>query len=695
MISEILNENNRRKSLLEGSFDPLTGAGAPGSRKEVTIAGIDPPRMFLPADMLSDPLVSELVEAGSVADWIRHHPSETGVSPEQYSQHITDRFERIRCSHDFTYWAARYAFIKKKGGGDDVLFRLNPPQRRLVGLFEEDRQAGMPIRIIMLKARQWGGSTCAQLYMAWMQLTRCRGLNSLIIAHQGAASDEIKDMFERLVRNYPVAMLHEPDEEWSESEKKLERVGKSGATMRVPQRNCKIKLGSAERPDSCRGGDYNLVHCSEVGIWKRTDGKMPEDIVRSACSGVLLKADTMIVYESTANGTGNFFHREYEAARRGESQFKPIFISWFEIPQYSLPIADPEKFAATLYANRTVTSDNGSREASGAYLWSLWESGATLEGINWYIQERRKYSDSAMMAAEYPSDDMEAFAMSGSPVFDRRKVEMLREHCRQPIAVGCLEGLRHSGPESLLSLSFHETETGQMKVWRFPEISRTEVITDRYLCVVDVGGRSVRSDWSVITVFDRWKMREGGVPEVVAQWRAHTDMDILAWKAAAIARWYDNALLVIESNTIETRDNDRVNEGNQTAFLLTQIRDAYPNLYARITPGEEIGGFTASRYGFHTNMSTKPMVISTLVRVVREGLYIERATEAIEEMLTYERKPNGSFGAVAGCHDDMLMTRAIGLHICYHEMDVPRRELRTPSSFRTARHNSPLTAATI
>ena len=179
MISEILNENNRRKSLLEGSFDPLTGAGAPGSRKEVTIAGIDPPRMFLPADMLSDPLVSELVEAGSVAVWIRHHPSETGVSPEQYSQHITDRFERIRCSHDFTYWAARYAFIKKKGGGDDVLFRLNPPQRRLVGLFEEDRQAGMPIRIIMLKARQWGGSALCYL-LIYLNLTEYQRITLLL-----------------------------------------------------------------------------------------------------------------------------------------------------------------------------------------------------------------------------------------------------------------------------------------------------------------------------------------------------------------------------------------------------------------------------------------------------------------------------------------------------------------------------------
>ena len=50
----------------------------------------------------------------------------------------------------------------------------------------------------------------------------------------------------------------------------MERVGRSGAIYRVPSRNCKIKIGTAERPDSCRGGDYNLVHCSEVGIWKKT-----------------------------------------------------------------------------------------------------------------------------------------------------------------------------------------------------------------------------------------------------------------------------------------------------------------------------------------------------------------------------------------------------------------------------------------
>ncbi len=78
------------------------------------------------------------------------------------------------------------------------------------------------------------------------------------------------------------------------------------------------------------------------------------------------------------------------------------------------------------------------------------------------------------------------------------------------------------------------------------------------------------------------------------------------------------------------------------------------------------------KYGFHTNTATKPMVISNLVRVVREEMYIERDEGCIDEYLTYERRANGSYGAVSGKHDDMLMTRAIGLHVCFNEMDVPQ-----------------------
>ena len=66
------------------------------------------------------------------------------------------------------------------------------------------------------------------------------------------------------------------------------------------------------------------------------------------------------------------------------------------------------------------------------------------------------------------------------------------------------------------------------------------------------------------------------------------------------------------------------------------------------------------------------MVITSLVKALRDKLYIERDTRCLDEYLTYERKPNGAYGAITGKHDDLLMTRAIGLHICYNEMDMPK-----------------------
>lgn len=170
-------------------------------------------------------------------------------------------------------------------------------------------------------------------------------------------------------------------------------------------------------------------------------------------------------------------------------------------------------------------------------------------------------------------------------------------------------------------------------------------------------------------------------------------MDLLAWKAAQIAAFYDNALLVIESNTIETHDKERSVDGDQSSFLLMEIKDAYPNLYARKQSEDDIVNKVPRKYGFHTNVATKPMIISTLVKVIREGLYVERDERCLNEYLTYEKRPNGSFSAILGKHDDLLMTRAIGLHICFFEMDMPAVVQRTTT--RIKKHNTEISAATI
>lgn len=696
-VRRIIEENNRRNKELNKTFNPVSGKGSIGERTKVCISDFVIAVQWLPNSMMRIPLVSKLSKCGSIDKFLSE---ELNVEPNDIDhEKVADKLIRLRYRHDFAFWAASLVYIKNKGGGPDVLFRLTRPQRKLVERFEKKRLAGMPIRLILLKARQWGGSTTTQMYFAWLQLVHKVGLNSLIIAHQSSTSDEIKDMFDRMIKEYPVEMLHEMGDVYSMNEPKMVGVGKSGNTYRVPQRNCKIKIGTAERPDGCRGGDYNLVHLSEVAVWKTTDGKRPEDIVRSALSGMLLKPYTMVVLESTANGTGNYFHSEYEAAAdpHVKSQYEALFVAWYEIEQYSIPFKDAremEAFAENLYANRANANVMNTREECGKYLWWLWEKGATLEAINWYIEERSGKNDHGVMASEYPSDDVEAFVHSGSMVFDKYQVEAFRPACRPPRFIGDVYGKRDEGEEALVDLRFHEDAQGLLWVWALPEKDDETEITDRYLTVVDVGGRTAKADWSDIVVFDRINLMDGGRPAIVAEWYGHCDMDILAWKSAQIAYFYNQSLLVIESNTMDSRDKERhVEGGDQSLYILNQIGNVYPNMYARRQSDEDIKQGLPKKYGFSTNTATKPVIISTLVKCVREHLYTERDERALNELLTYERKQNGAYGAITGRHDDKVMTRAIGMHICLYEMEMPAVVNIQEKSFHY--HSGPMTAATI
>lgn len=691
-ISKILQENERRRAIVFAPFNPITGEGSIGQRVAFTVSDYPIPTQYLPVEMMDEPFVKSLSKAGSVDAFIR----DALMLPvtDEARDKVVEEFIRIRQKHDYPFWAAMFAYIKRKGGGTDVLFRLNRPQRKLIKRLEKMRKAGKPIRLILLKARQWGGSTAIQIYMAWLQLVHEVGLNSLIIAHQGTGSDEIKDMFDRMIKSYPVEMLHELGDAYAPNEPKMVGVGKSGNIFRVPQRNCKIKIGTAERPNSCRGGDYNLVHLSEVALWKETDGKKPEDIVRSACSGILLRPYTMIVYESTPNGVGNFFHKEYLAAKKGLSQFEAMFVAWFEIEQYELPFedeADKYEFAKKLFANRRNEEIKSDREEPGTYLWRLWEKGATLEAIHWYVSERSKYTNHGDMASEYPSDDIEAFTYSGRKVFSSEDVEQFRPACRAPRWIGEIYGSADEGEKAIEGLRFKKEADGRLFMWHDVERSDTEEVTDRYLVVVDVcKGHTKNADFADILVIDRLFMMDGEPPVVAAEWHGHIDMDKLAWKATQVAAYYNNALLVIESNTLETN-----NTKGEAEYILTLIHEVYGRqLYARKQSAEDIRQGLPKKYGYHTNPLTKKVVIYNLKVVIRERLYIEREEACLDEYLTYVETENNVFEAMEGYHDDRLMTRAIGMQVCYHEMELPRI-VKKINNINAGLVQVPVSAATI
>ncbi len=599
-IEEIIEENSRRLANLCDRYDPLTGEGAWGKRQRVKHP--DGGAVLVPVAMLAD---------------------------EGYSKGMTaHRFNALRQRYDFEYWCATCVTVKDKAGYADVRLRLNQAQRIIVAAMEEQRTAGKPIRIILLKARQLGGSTVVQAYMAWIQLLLRDNWHSLICAHVKDAAQTIRGMMSKLLAAYPEDYLPE-----GETSLRLAAYEGSRTTMRLGHRSNTVTITSAETQEAARGKDIAMAHLSEVAFWRTSAGHDPNNIIRSIAGSVALASHTLVVVESTANGVGNYFHSEWLRAEAGVSDKRAVFVPWHKLGIYRMEVDD--------YAALWASLDD--------YEKRLWQMGLALEQIAWYHAKRREYTTHRAMQAEYPTTAVEAFTATDRSVFDTGGVERQRQSCREPMAVGEVSGDAVKGRDALRGVHFAADGGGRLKVWRMPE---KEAVADRYLAVVDIGGRSDTSDYSVVAVIDR--RGDGGKPEIVAQWRGHTDHDLLAWKAAQIAAFYSRALLVVESNTIETERT----EGENSAYILDEIADYYPNMYYRC--GADGG---RNRLGFHTNRQTKPLVVNTLVAAVRDGLYVERDSGAVDELMTYERKENGSFGAKDGCHDDILMTRCIGIFL--------------------------------
>lgn len=616
-MEQIKAENERRNEALRCSYDPLRGEGCDGERLACKVGG---ETLYLPVEMLK-------------AGVVRAHSKPATV-------------ERHRLAYDFEYWCARCVKIKDKISGREVAFVLNRPQRRVLGELERMRKGRQPIRMIMLKARQWGGSTLVQMYMAWLQIVHRTHCNSVICGHLKDTSAAIKGMYRRLLDRYPDRLA---------TDRKGVRLHfktfeKSRNVSEIVGRDCVVITASAESQEAIRGYDIALAHLTEIAFWRATSQKSPESLIRAVCGSVAMEEGTAIILESTANGVGNYFHTEWLRAKAGQSDKVPVFVPWYEIEIYRKKVEDVAKAWNSL----------------DDYELELWKKGLTLEMIAWYHAKRKEYNTHHQMQAEYPSDDIEAFVNTGRNVFSLADVERLRSRCYPAPYRGEVEGLARDGSRALEELQFVPTDTGDLKVWRMPESASGAGLHGRYIVTVDVGGLSDSSDYSVISVLDTQSAE--GLPEIVAQWRGHTYHDLLAWKAAQIAQWYGRGLLVVESNTLETE----YTEGDGSAYILDIVSAIYGNVYVRAPSPSDPAG--SGRVGFHTNVSTKEKVVYSQMRVLRDGMYIEHDSDALDEYCFYEKKSRG-YGAIRGRHDDILMTRCIGMYVHLASLEEKQRHV--------------------
>lgn len=649
----IMAENERRVKTLQSPYDPVVGIGSLMDR--ISIALDDNTEVHIPVEMEALDAVQVILQEGTLERAAR-------LASITFDSALYD-FSKLRCKYDFEFWGATCVNIKTKEEGVKK-FVLKRPQRRYSAELERQRLLMICIQIILLKGRQWGGSTNSVLYMSWIQLFWKRYWNALICGQLQSSANHIRGMYEFMAGRHPAGYVDYAESIVTEVYEKTQNY------RIIPGRECIFGVGSSENPDAIRSMTYHLLHLTEVSSWKSTEKIKAEDLIASIRGGFVKgnKPFTMVVLESTAKGIGNYHASEWEKAVNGKSNFTPIFIPWFDDPSDTMmAVGDYKKFIESW-------EENG-------YEYELFDLGASVEQIKWYNFVKKDYPNQLLMKQEHPSTPEEAFQTTERRVFDRIYVNNIKKTVRDPIAVGNLIGDSAKGENSLRNIKFVVNGKGFIKIWTKPNLSGMEnfgkIYTNRYVGFADIGGRTAKADFGSITILDRIWMVWGGNPKVCAEWHGHIDLDLFAWEACRLGMYYNKALLAFEMNSITKRAAEqRDSETDHSYTVVDTIKDFYPNLYYRIQP-ETVKENWDGKVGFHTNKKTKPMIIDSLMSAMRDLEYEEMSIDAINEFDWYETKDNGSFGAIEGKKDDRVVSRA-GAYYLHTKMN-PCMEVDAPT----------------
>jgi hypothetical protein len=483
-------------------------------------------------------------------------------------------------------------------------FSLNTMQYKIDATIERLKAEGKPVRIIILKYRQGGASTYTEGRI--FHATSMNHLtNSLIVAHEDDASTNLFNMSKLFYDELPVEL--KPMKKSSNAKEVVfENPTMDAEEKRVnPGLRSRIKIASANNLGAGRSSTIHNLHASEVAFWR--DAKT---LMLGLMQAVPNTPNTMVVLESTANGLGDYFYDEWQRAKNGESDFVALFFAWFEEPAYEMDI--PHDFVPT----------DDERELMHRY------PDITHRKLVWrrWCVKNNCGGDPELFKQEYPSDDMEAFLVSGRPRFD---ISVLREYLDQ-----CVDGKRGYLDRVGSSIKFIPDPKGYLEVWSYPK-------GDHYIGA-DVAKGLVTGDASAAPVWD-------DNYNINALWHGRIDPDLFADQLEMLGTWYSDALIAVEEN-------------NHGLTVLNKLKNNYSNLYHR-TSHNKLTDESKKELGWYTSEQTKKLAIDNLARLIREKKLGIKSRRFIQECMTYVIDDDGKTNAQNGSHDDVVMSAAIILYV--------------------------------
>lgn len=489
--------------------------------------------------------------------------------------------------------------IKTKSG-TVVPFRLNDAQRKLYAVAKRQQDAGKPVRLIILKARQLGFSTLTEGLIFHACATR-KNVNALIVAHREDATANIFRMSKLFYDELPA-----PVKPMLRASNAQELVFENPSKLRSerearPGLRSRIRCATAGGRGIGRSDTLQCVHLSEYAFWPDgADGKA------STLAGILQAVPslpgTMVVIESTANGFEDFKER-WDAAVAGENDFEPVFFAWFENPDYSMPVVPGTEWTPE------------ERDLKAAYQLT----DEQLQWRRWCIANNCGGSLD-MFRQEYPASPGEAFLHSGTGVFDNEQIVLRLERLPGP-----------AGRGEFTDGEWSESETGAITLYELPEEGVPYVLGG------DTAGEG--SDYFTAIVIDNVSGR------IVAKLRQKYSEPEYVRQIYALGRFYNDALVAIETNF--------------STYPVMKLQEMeYPNQFSREREDTYTRQMRKS-YGFRTDRQSRPRAIANLVEVFSSHPEWFTDRELLEEMLTFCYNEDHRPEALAGKHDDLVMGAAI------------------------------------
>lgn len=496
-----------------------------------------------------------------------------------------------------------YIKIRNKEG-KIIDFKMNQPQQRLYDIIKEQKKAKKPVRVIILKARQMGFSTLTESILFKETVTKFNRRTG-IITHLASATSNLFNMSKLMLDNLPEDI--KPSVKRSNAQE-LIFDNDEGKGLKS-----KIKCMTAGTSGVGRSDTFDNLHLSELAFW--------EGDVTATLTGLFQAVpnlpDTMIIIESTANGYEKF-HELWEQAVNGESDFIPLFVAWFELPEYSMT-----------YSGFTLTKEE--EELKERYNLT----NDQLEWRRWCIRNNCQ-NDIEQFKQEYPSCPEEAFISTGKCVFDKESIIQRLRYVPKPIKQGYFVWNEEKANQNIMTdIKWVNDKSGCIKIYKIPNVPHMT----KYCIGGDTAGDTQGDEFSS-DVIDAMSL------EQVATLTMQTDEDLYAKQMYCLGMYYGWALMCIETN-YSTYPQKKLEELK------------YPNFYVR----EVVDRFDKSvtkQFGFNTNKKTKPLAINHLVELVREHTDIFNNEKTLRQMLTFVRKENGKQEAEEGYHDDKVMSIAIG-----------------------------------